>query len=1039
MRLPLLLLCLLGASTLVAAPAVAATTVASSGSQLAVSAASGVANEITVEPGAAPGTVRISDAGDALNAGAGCTGTAPGVAECALTGSVEIELGDGSDRLSAASSPVSVDVDGGDGDDRITGGPLADALVGGAGRDTFHARDDVADTVDCGAGADDASDADAADADAPDALTACEETPATAGAPDTFVVSGPALASGSTTADFVFSASEPGAAFECALDGAAFSACAATKTFTGLAGGAHVLEVRAVDLVGNADAAPASYEWTVDTQAPTVTLTGRPAEATNATGADFAFTVSEPAATAACRLDDGPWTDCAALSAAHYTGLAEAAHSFTARVTDAAGNAGSATFAWTVDLTPPRASFTTRPAAVTSDTTPAFAVAVSEPATLACSLDGGAFQACGAAPSFFGLVDGSHDLKVRSTDAAGNGAVVAAAWTQDTVRPQTQLTAGPATSAPVNSAQATLTFATSDGARFECSLDGAAWTACASPVTYGGLADGGHTFAVRSVDAAGNVDGTPATRAWTVRVDGAPTARIAVAPDADGFVLDAGASADPQRGALTYRWQRNGEAAGSTATLRYATPDHEARDVLAVTVTDPSGLQARATVVLRTRASRETAAHQAVEVIRFASGTRLAAGARARIAALRGVIASASAVHIEGHARPSADAAPVSKARAEAVRGLLVKGVRTPARISVVARGAAGAVASNLTAGGRARNDRVVVTVAYDAPAERLVTEQEGDVSVRRSTAPQPVPAATGRAPKLFAFYSAVPGALHRLHEVGARVDVLAPNWYSLSPSSGAVGGGRPNAKVMALSRRLRFDVWPVVNATMNGSPLIDSATGRARIVSQIGALAARHRLDGVTLDMEEMQPRQKAAFSALVAQLGAELHRRHRKFAVYAVRRTDAEVTDSAAAYDWPALARAADLVLASGYNEHAANGTPGPVTTQAGFERLTRYAASVSRANVAPTLGAFGYRWGGGSGRMVSSADAERRWPVRAEVGSADGRSLVDGSVCTYFESAEDLWAREQTARRAGARWIGLFTLGREPERFWEGSAIR
>jgi hypothetical protein len=865
-----------------------------------------------------------------------------------------VTLGDGDDSLVATAAPVAVDVDGGDGDDRITGGPLADALGGGAGRDTFHVRDTATDTVDCGAGADDASDADPADADPHDTLTACEETPATAGVPDTFVVSGAPAATNETTADFVFSASEPAARFECSLDGAAFSACGAEHTFGGLAPGPHVLDVRAVDLIDNADPVPARHTWTVD-------------------------------------------------------------------------------------RTPPQATFVARPAAVTGDATPAFEVAVSEPATLTCSLDGGTYVACSPTPSYFGLVDGAHDLRVLSRDAAGNETVIAAAWAQDTVRPQTHLTSGPATSAPVTTAQATLTFASPDGVRFECSLDGAAWTSCASPVTYRGLADGAHSFAVRAVDAAGNVDGTPAGRAWTVRADGAPTARIAVTRDGDGFVLDARASTDPEGGALIYRWQRNGEPAGGTPTIRHVAPDREARDVFVVTVTDRTGRQGRATVALRTRAAGQSAAHEAVEVIRFGSGTRPAAGARARIAALRALVRSASAIRIEGHARPSASASRLSRRRAQAVRALLVTGAAAGTKVTVLARGAARPVAGNRTAAGRARDDRVVVTVTYHALAERLVTEQEGNAAVRYTTAPEPVPAVAGRALKLFAFYSAVPGALRRLQEVGARVDVLAPNWYSLSPRTGAVRGGRPDAKVMALSRQLRFDVWPVVNAAMNGSALIDSAAGRAKIVDRIGALAARHRLAGVTLDMEEMAPRQKGAFSALVAALAAELHRSHRKLAVYSVRRTETQVTDSAAAYDWPALARAADLVLASGYNEHSANGTPGPVTTRGGFERVAQYAASVSRTKVAPTMGAFGWQWTGAGGRMISSATAERRWPVRAELGSADGRAVISGSTRTHFESAEDLWAREQAALRAGARWMGLFTLGREPERFWERSATR
>src|SRR5262249_52458975 len=46
--------------------------------------------------------------------------------------------------------------------------------------------------------------------------------------------------------------------------------------------------------------------------------------------------------------------------------------------------------------------------------------------------------------------------------------------------------------------------------------DGGAWSACASPKTYTGLADGGHTFDVRAVDAADEADPTPATHSWSI-------------------------------------------------------------------------------------------------------------------------------------------------------------------------------------------------------------------------------------------------------------------------------------------------------------------------------------------------------------------------------------------------------------------------------------------------------------------------------------------------------------------------------------------
>lgn len=65
--------------------------------------------------------------------------------------------------------------------------------------------------------------------------------------------------------------------------------------------------------------------------------------------------------------------------------------------------------------------------------------------------------------------------------------------------------------------KATFSFvAQPGGGSFECSLDGAAFSACASPKTKSNLAPGSHTFRVRTVDLNGNRDKTPATNAFTI-------------------------------------------------------------------------------------------------------------------------------------------------------------------------------------------------------------------------------------------------------------------------------------------------------------------------------------------------------------------------------------------------------------------------------------------------------------------------------------------------------------------------------------------
>ena len=68
-----------------------------------------------------------------------------------------------------------------------------------------------------------------------------------------------------------------------------------------------------------------------------------------------------------------------------------------------------------------------------------------------------------------------------------------------------------------------ISFSSSEpGSKFECSLDGAMFAACAAPATYGELADGAHAFAVRAIDAAGNTDASPARASWVVAPLSAP-------------------------------------------------------------------------------------------------------------------------------------------------------------------------------------------------------------------------------------------------------------------------------------------------------------------------------------------------------------------------------------------------------------------------------------------------------------------------------------------------------------------------------------
>jgi hypothetical protein len=95
-------------------------------------------------------------------------------------------------------------------------------------------------------------------------------------APDTWITSGPLVATKAMEASFSFVSTEAGSSFQCSLDGATHSSCTSPTGFTGLTAGRHDFYVYATDQAGNGDGStPARYSWSVGTKFATTGPAGR--------------------------------------------------------------------------------------------------------------------------------------------------------------------------------------------------------------------------------------------------------------------------------------------------------------------------------------------------------------------------------------------------------------------------------------------------------------------------------------------------------------------------------------------------------------------------------------------------------------------------------------------------------------------------------------------------------------------------------------------------------------------------------------------
>lgn len=86
---------------------------------------------------------------------------------------------------------------------------------------------------------------------------------ALAAAPETTIDSGPPDISRNARPSFAFSSPDPGASFECSLDGSPFGPCSSPFTTSPLSQGTYVFRVRAVD-GGEEDPTPAERTFTID-------------------------------------------------------------------------------------------------------------------------------------------------------------------------------------------------------------------------------------------------------------------------------------------------------------------------------------------------------------------------------------------------------------------------------------------------------------------------------------------------------------------------------------------------------------------------------------------------------------------------------------------------------------------------------------------------------------------------------------------------------------------------------------------------------
>lgn len=255
---------------------------------------------------------------------------------------------------------------------------------------------------------------------------------------------------------------------------------------------------------------------------------------------------------------------------------------YSAQATDAAGNTHCVEFAYFTDTSPPAVAITapiTTPAAPVQPRRPTLSGTAETGATIqvfrgdACAgppttstVAVGGMWSIATDPTTDAAADGPTIYTARAVDAIGHAACTAPfTYYTDNTRPDTTIVS-PAVPTSTNRDNRSFSFTSNEpDARFQCATGSAPFAACSSPTRSLHSDIGPIEFRVRAIDAAGNVDASPAAFTWTrtqapmiqyaLEGDGAHTGAFALdgAPDYTAAVHGADLVAGRFGKALAFR------------------------------------------------------------------------------------------------------------------------------------------------------------------------------------------------------------------------------------------------------------------------------------------------------------------------------------------------------------------------------------------------------------------------------------------------------------------------------------------------------
>jgi spore germination protein YaaH len=292
-----------------------------------------------------------------------------------------------------------------------------------------------------------------------------------------------------------------------------------------------------------------------------------------------------------------------------------------------------------------------------------------------------------------------------------------------------------------------------------------------------------------------------------------------------------------------------------------------------------------------------------------------------------------------------------------------------------------------------------------------------------------------------------------------ALITLLGPQCFRVD-SDGIVRGAVP-AALAELAQRLELPVMPLlVNPGFDrsiASSLLRDPRKQERAASYLAYLANRENFSGWQLDLEYIDPADKARYSAFVRRVAAKLHRDGRLLSLAVTPRFSDQYPDTrdaefrtgewGAPFDLRALGRAVDFIVLMTYDHHGTTTPPGPVAGYEWARAAIEYAARrVPPQKLVMGIPFYSREWVETAHGMLSRSlnfsslqallgrpEVQIQWDERWRAPWLQFREGTEVHT-VWFDDRRSYQEKLELVRRYRLRGFAAWRLGTEDPEFWD-----